>query len=267
MPIELFQYSFMQRALVVGCVIGVVAPLVGQYLVVRRYSLLADTLAHVSLFGAALGLALGFAPVPTAAVVAMIAALGIEQLRARRALQGESLLALVLSGSLALAVIVTSLRPGSSIDLFTLLFGSIATVSPSDVWLISGVGIAVVALLFGLRRQLFILSFDQELAIANGLPVRLLNGIFVVMLACVVALAMRIVGGLLIGALLVVPVVTAFQWQRGFRATAGIAVAYSVVAVIAGLIISFYADIPSGATIAVCALAFFLFTLALRRSQ
>jgi zinc transport system permease protein len=264
--IEIFSYGFMQRALIAGLVISLMAPVIGTYLVVRRYSLMADTLAHVSLVGVALGLILGIEPIIAATVVAGGAALGVEELRSRRGLFGESVLALFLSGSLALAVILIHQARGFGLDLFSFLFGSITTVSLVDVWTIGIVGGIVWLLAFVMRRQLFVAAFDTELAQAGGIPVRLVNGLLVVLAALAVALSMRVVGVLLVGALMVIPVLVALQFQRGFRQTMVIGVGASVVSVITGLVVSFYADTPSGATIVLCLIGLFIITLFGRRA-
>jgi zinc transport system permease protein len=147
------QFEFMQRALLAGVVIAVIAPAIGTFLVMRRYAYMADTLAHVSLVGVALGLLFGVSPIIGAIVIAVIAALGIERLRVATKLFTEATLALFLSGSLAIAAVLLSLGDGFSADLFSFLFGSITTVSPQDVWTIVIVGLVVCVVLLLLYKS------------------------------------------------------------------------------------------------------------------
>jgi zinc transport system permease protein len=141
--LEIFQYNFMIRAFMAGGMIGVIAPVIGTFLVAKRYSLMADTLAHVSLAGVALGLLLGIYPVYSAIVVAVITAVIIEKLRTERGISGEAALAMFLSGGLAVAIVLIGLGNGFSVDLFSYLFGSITTVQKSDLWVIGSLGILV----------------------------------------------------------------------------------------------------------------------------
>lgn len=252
---EIFQYDFMIRAFVAGVVVAVVAPLIGLFLVVRRYSYLADTLAHVSLVGVAVGLLTNINPVFSALVISVISAWGMERIRATRKFFGESILAIFLSGSLAVALLLISLGKRFSQDLFSFLFGSITTVSSREVYTISALALLIIVGMILLYKELFLVSLHEEIAQAEGLNTRALNLFLVVVAAVSVSVAMRIVGVLLIGALMVIPVITAMQFGRSFKHTLGISVLISLFATIVGLVVSFYADLPSGATIVTVALA------------
>lgn len=259
--LDIFQYNFLVRAFEAGIAIGVIAPLIGMFLVVRRYSLLADTLAHTSLAGVAIGLLLRINPVLSAIVLSVVASLGIEQLRASRRVFSESVLALFLSGSLAVAVVILSLAKGFNAGLFGYLFGSIGTVSQTDVWVIVALAVMVFLNVVLLYKELFFISFDEELAQASGLPVRRLNFTIVLLAAITVALSIRIVGVLLIGALMVIPVISAMQYGRGFRATLILAVTFSLLSVLLGLFASYYFNLASGGAIVLVALILFLVSL------
>lgn len=263
--IEIFQYDFMIRALEAGIAIGIIAPLIGTFLVVRRYSLMADTLAHVSLAGVALGLLAGVNPIFSAIGLSIGASVGIEHLRTSRKIFGESVLALFLSGSLAVAVIILSLAQGFNANLFSYLFGSISTVSPLDLWVIVGLAVLVFFTICLLYKELFLASFDSELAQANGLPVKKLNLVIVMLAAIVVSLSIRIVGVLLIGALMVIPAISAMQYGKGFKVTMLLAVLFSLVAVLSGLFISYYLGLASGGTIVIVALGLFLMSVFLTK--
>lgn len=259
--LDIFQYDFMVRSFEAGIAIGIIAPIVGMFLVVRRYSLMADTLAHVSLAGVAVGLLFALNPIITAVVFSIAAGIGIETLRNTRRIFGESVLALFLSGSLAVAIIILSIAKGFNANLFSYLFGSISTVSTDDLVVILVLVLAVLLVVLRLYKELFFVSFDQELAQASGLPVKALNIIVVALAAVIVALSIRIVGVLLIGALMVIPVISAMQFGKGFRATLFLSIAFSLVSVLAGLFASYYFNVASGGAIVVAALVIFLLAL------
>ncbi len=259
--LEIFQYDFMIRAFEAGIAIGIVAPLIGMFLVVRRYSLMADTLAHVSFAGVAIGLLLKINPIFSAIALSVVAAFGIESLRSSRRIYGESVLALFLSGSLAIAVIILSLAKGFNANLFSYLFGSISTVSTGDLLVIILLAVIVFFNVVFLYKELFFTSFDSEIAEASGLSVRALNLMTVVLAAVAVAISIRIVGVLLIGALMVIPVISAMQYGRGFRFTLILSVIFSLVSVILGLFASYYLDLASGGAIVLVALIIFLLSL------
>ncbi|MEK7157997.1 MAG: metal ABC transporter permease [Patescibacteria group bacterium] len=262
---EIFQYDFMIRAFLAGILIALIAPTIGTFLVVRRYSLMSDTLAHVSLVGVAIGVLLGLHPVLTAAGVTVLAALAMERLRRDHELFGESILALFLSGSLAIASVLLSFAHGWNMNLLSLLFGSISTVQTADLWVMGVLGFAVLGSIILFYKEFFLISFNEELAEASGLNVRGLNMLLVMFAAVTVAIAMRIVGILLIGALMVIPVMTAMLYRRSFQVTMMLAVGFSLAAVLAGITVSYYADLVSGGTIVVIALLVFFVSLGFNR--
>jgi len=254
---SLFHYDFIIRAFAAGIITAIIAPMIGTFLVVRRYSLMADTLAHVSLVGVAAGIIAKVNPAITALVAAVIAAIGIERLRQAGKIFGESVLALFLSGGLALAIVLISFSGGLNVNLFSFLFGSIATVTRSDVYLIATVGVIILAVVLLLYKELFFISFNEELAEANGLNVKVLNNILIVMAAVTVSVSIRIIGVLLIGALMVIPVVSAMQYGFSFLRTLCLAIVFSLASVIIGLFLSYYLNLASGGTIVVLALVLF----------
>lgn len=257
--LEIFQYSFMLRAFAAGIIIGSVAPLIGTFLVARRYALIADSLSHVSLAGVALGLLTGIYPLYTALVVVIGVALVIEWLRTSRTVSGDTALAIFLSGGLAVAITLIGLAHGFSVDLFSYLFGSITTVRSIDVWTIGLLGIAVVTIILLLYKELFYISLDEEVAAVSGIPTKRLNTILIILTAVTVSLAMRVVGILLVGALMVIPVVTALQLARSFKQSMIFSSLLGLLAVIVGLFMAYYLDIPAGGAIVL----FSLLTLAL----
>lgn len=262
---EVLQYGFVVRGLEAGIIIALVAPLIGMFLVLRRYSLIADTLSHVSLAGVAIGLLLGANPILTAIVAATVSSVAIERLRTTRRVYGESALAIFLSGSLALAIVLIGLAHGFNVDLFSYLFGSIVTVRQTDVAIIFVLGTLVIATIILLYKELVFISFDEQAAQVSGIPTRLINTVLITLTAFTVALAIPIVGVLLISALIVIPVVAALQLRHSFRTTILYAEVFSVISVIAGIFLSFYLDLSTGGTIVIITLAIFMVTLFLRR--
>ncbi len=261
---DIFQYSFIMRGLEAGVIIAIISPLIGVFLVLRRYSLIADTLAHVSLAGVAIGLLLRLNPVLTALGTAVLASLGIERLRNSKKVYGESALALFLSGSLALAVVILSLARGFNANLFNYLFGSIVTVTSNDVYIISALSVTVIFILAFFYKELVYVTFDEEAAKVSGVPVRLVNTVLIILTALTVALAIPIVGVLLIAALIVIPVITALQLKKSFLKTILYAEAISLFSVISGIFTSFYINLSSGGTIVLIMLAIFTTVFAIK---
>lgn len=265
--LEIFHYDFMVRAFIAGSIIAVLAPIIGIFLVAKRYSLLADTLAHVSLVGVVLGILLGINPLFGALAASVAAAIGMEKLRATKKIFSESVLALFLSGSLAFALVLLGIIHGINVNIFSYLFGSITTVSLGNLFTIAIFGTVIIVLTFFLFKRFFIVAYDEELAKANGLPIGLLNNALIVMAAVTVSLGAQVVGILLIGALMVIPVMSATQFKKGFSETAFLSVVFSLASVIFGLFVSFYLDIPSGGTIVLFALFFFSLSLFANRKK
>lgn len=257
-PLEIFQYGFLVRGLEAGSIVALIAPLIGIFLVLRRYSLIADTLSHVSLAGVAIGFLAGINPILTALGSTVFASLAIERLRATKRVYGESALAIFLSGSLALAVVLLSLGKGFSSNLFNYLFGSIVTVTQEDVYLILVLAVVVSLTIAAFYKELVYITFSEESAQVSGIPVRRINTVLIVLAAVTIALAIPIVGILLISALIVIPVVAALQLRRGFVQTLLCAEAISLGSVISGIFASFYFNISSGGTIVLIMVAVFL---------
>jgi zinc transport system permease protein len=264
---EMLTYGFMQRALAAGLMIGTIAPTIGVFLVLRRLSLIADALSHVALAGVAVGLLAGTYPLAGALAVTLLAALGIERLRASGRLFGEAALAIFLSGGFAVAVVLISLAGGFNVDLFSYLFGAITLVGPRDLWLILGLGVVVLGALAAFYKELFAITFDEEGARVQGVPVDALNLLLTALVAVTVVVAMRIVGILLTSALLVIPAVTALRLAGSFRSTLWIAVACSLGAVLAGITASYYLDIAAGGAIVLTSLGVFAAASAVGRRR
>jgi zinc transport system permease protein len=248
----------MQRAVIAAVLVGLAAPAIGTYLVQRRMALMGDGIGHVALLGVALGLLLNTTPVWTAVVVATLGGVAIEVVRARGAASGDVALALLFYGGIAGGVVFIGLsKSGSNANLLSYLFGSLTTVAPEDLITIAILTLAVLAFALGFSRALFAVCQDEEYARVAGLPVRRLNLMLAVAAAVTVTVAMRVVGVLLISALMVVPVATAQQLTRGFRATLWLAIVLGVAYAVSGVTFSYYVDTASGASIVLLAIAGF----------
>ncbi|MFJ1701957.1 metal ABC transporter permease [Kitasatospora sp. NPDC088346] len=255
---EMLQFDFMQRALVAAVLVGVTAPAVGIYLVQRRQALMGDGIGHVALTGVGLGFVFQTSPVWMAVVVCVLGAIVMELVRSRGNQRGDIALAMLFYGGMACGKLLVSMSPqaGSS-SLESYLWGSILTVSASDLWVIGGLAAVVVAVTVGLRRQLFAVCQDEEFARVTGIPVRLLNLLLAVTAAVTVTVAMRVVGLLLVSALMVVPVAAAQQVTRSFAATQAAAVGLGIGVAVLGVAGSYQADVPSGPAIVLLAIAAF----------
>ncbi|MCX6424512.1 MAG: metal ABC transporter permease [Actinobacteria bacterium] len=257
---NLFAYDFMQRALIAAVLVGLIAPLIGVFLVQRRLSLLGDGMGHVALTGVGLAFLLGTAPVPTAMVTAVIGAFLIEFIRYRSRTAGDVALALLFYGGIAGGVLFASLAPGKAASsLNAYLFGSLTTVAGADLIALVALCVAVLILLAIFGRELFAVSLDTEIAQVQGIKVRAMSTLMAVLAAVVVVVGMRVVGLLLVSAIMIVPVAAAQQITRSFISTATLAVALGVFASVAGLTTSFYVEVPPGPTIVLVALGTFAF--------
>ncbi|WP_059013450.1 metal ABC transporter permease [Streptomyces specialis] len=256
---EVLDYPFMQRALLAALLIGVAAPAVGIYLVQRRQALMGDGIGHVALTGVALGFLLSTNPVWMAVAVSAVGAVAMELLRSSGRARGDIALAMLFYGGMAGGVMIINLAPGgSTANLTSYLWGSVTTVSPSDIAAIGWLSAFVLLVSLGLRRQLFAVCQDEEFARVTGLPVRTLNLLLAVTAAATVTIAMRVVGLLLVSALMVIPVVAAQQATRSFALTLALSVIIGVLVSVSGTVTSFYADVPPGATIVLFALGLFV---------
>ena len=259
---DLLGLGFMQRAILAAVFTGLAAPAVGTYLVQRRLALMGDGIGHVAVTGVAIGLLTGASPTWTAVVVAVIGAIVIEVIRERGHANGDVALALLFYGGLAGGVLITGLAGQSGARLQTYLFGSIVTVSVSDVIVTMVLAAVVVVVCVGLAPQLFAVAQDQEFARVAGLNIRFYNILVAVLAAVSVTVAMRTVGLLLVSALMVVPVATAQQVSRSFRTTLAAAMVLGTLASLGGLLLSAYASeharVAPGPTIVLLALAGFV---------
>jgi zinc transport system permease protein len=259
--LEMFEYDFMQRAFLAGIIIATLASISGTFVVLKRYSMISETLAHSALVGVAVGLVAGYNPLWMAVFIAVVAAWIIEYLRSSFAIYSDAILSILLSGSLALAVIIVSLGGAFNNSLFSYLFGSILSVSEDDLQVITLFGGISLALLLAFSKELYFIAYDEEVAKVSGIKVKLLNFLLVSVVAVIIALSIRVVGSLLIGALMVIPTVAALQFRVGFLKTMMIALGVALFSVVLGMTLSYYFSLPSGATIVLCVIVLFIISL------
>lgn len=271
----LLHYEFLQNAFFSGLIIGVIAPLLGVFIVVRRLSLIADALSHVTLAGIAGSLYLsqsfvGLAtlnPIYLGIVASVSGSLLIERLRRVYKHYEELAIPIIMSAGIGISAIFISLANGFSTDLMSYLFGSVSAVSRQDLWIVIAIAVTVFIFLRVLFKELFVLSFDEEYAQASGLPSRVIHTLFMLITALVIAASMRIVGILLVSSLMTLPVAAAMRVAKGFKQAIIYAIVFGEVSVIIGLISAFYLDLAPGGTIVVTAIIILLAVIVYKKWQ
>lgn len=276
---EFFTTPLMIRALLAALLVGFSAPVVGTYLVHRRLAMLGDGIGHISLTGVALGWLIGSAmnltpvdqlAIPGAVVAAVIGSIAIEWVRTSGKASADVALAVMFYGGIAGGVLLMGIAGGSSTQLNSYLFGSISTVSWPDIAIIAVLGVVILAVGIGLLPALFSVTNDEDFARSTGLPVKRFTTLIALMAALTVAISMRVVGALLVSALMVIPVATAQLFTRSFKKTMGVAMAIGALVCLSGLTITYFVDLSPGAMIVVLAIfvyGIFLLIQPARRRQ
>lgn len=265
MVLEILEAGFIQRALITGIAVAIICSAVGLFLVLRRHSLFGDALSHMAFGGIAVGLFTNIYPIWTAIIVSVLAALGMTKLRQSTKVPPDAAVAVLLSSGLALGIVLVSISGGFSVDLFSFLFGSILLVSQDEVYMILGLSAGIMTILLLLYRMFMYIAFDEEQAKVSGLQVSKLNYLFIVLASITVIASIRLVGILLISSLIVIPNITAMLFGKGFRKTALISGTTSVFSVVAGILISYVANIATGGTIVLVLVMTFLAALAAKK--
>ncbi len=262
---NMLDYAFMQRAFLAGGVVALVCPVIGLFLVLKRLSLVGDTLAHVSMAGVAAALIGGFNAILGSLALTISAALSIEYLRRIYRRYAELAIAIMLSAGVSLAVILVGFGSGDLGQLTAYLFGSIVAVSPLDIWLIGTLGAAVILLILLLYKELFFLTYDEQGARLAGLPVVALNLVFMVVTAATITITMRVVGILLISSMMVIPTAASIQVAKSFRQAIVWAVIFGETAMVLGLTASFYLATAPGGTVIMTAVLILVIVLLFKR--
>ena len=264
MTFDILQYSFMQRAFLVGILLAVIIPCIGTIVVFKRLSLIGDALSHTSLAGVAIGLILGINPIVGAMAACLFAAFGIEAIRKKIPRYSELSIAIVLSVGVGLAGVLSGFVKNAAV-FNSFLFGSIVAISDFETGLVVGISVLVLLSFILLYKELFYIAFDEQAAALSGVPVRLVNTIFTILTAITVSVASRTVGALIVSSLMVVPVAAAMIMAKSYKQTVIRSILYAVAATVTGLFISYYAQLKPGGTIVLTAVALFLLTLLAKR--
>lgn len=259
---DVFQYQFIQRALLAGCFIGILCSTLGVFLVLRRLSLIGDGLAHVTFGSVAVGLLLRLEPMYAAVPLVLLSSLGILRLVEKARVYGDTAIGIVSSLGVATGIVLVSLSGGFNVDLFSYLFGSILSISRAEVITAVILSLLVILIVSLFYHDLVAIAFDEDCAKISGIRTRRLNTILILLTALTVVLAMKVVGIMLVSALLILPASAALQVAGGFRRSLLLAAAFAVFSVVSGIWISFLANVPTGGMIILVNFAIFLGALA-----
>ncbi|SHF87387.1 metal ABC transporter permease [Ornithinibacillus halophilus] len=269
---DILEFDFLRHTFLTGLLIGIIAPLLGTFIVVRRLSLIADALSHVTLAGIAFGLFIEkkfavtmITPLYSGMVFSVIGSVFIEKLRSVYKSYQEIAIPIILSGGVGLSVIFIALADGFNTDLMNYLFGSVSAVSRNDFLSIIGISFVVLAIIFLFYKELVTLSFDEEHATASGIHAKRIHFLFIVLTALVIAASIRIVGVLLVSALMTLPVAASMRLSKGFKQMLFLSIVFGEIAVMIGLISGYYLNIPPGGTIVIVSILILLVSISVKR--
>ena len=264
MVFEILSFGFMQNAIISGIAISLICSTVGLFLVLRKYSLFGDALAHSAFGGVALGLFLGVYPLWAAYVVSILSALALTKIRQKFDISGDAIIAILLSSGIAIGIVLISLSGGFSIDIFSFLFGSILLVSTENVIMVLGLCAAIFIILITGYRKFMYITFSEEQAQVSGIPVQKLNYLLIAIAGVTVVTSMQLVGVLLVSALFVIPNVTAMMFKRSFKQTVILSMSFSVFSTVAGIMISYPLDIAPSGMVVLLAIMLFIGSLIIK---
>ena len=264
MVFEILSFGFMQNAIISGIAISLVCSTVGLFLVLRKYSLFGDALAHSAFGGVALGLFLGVYPLWAAYVVSILSALALTKIRQKFDISGDAIIAILLSSGIAIGIVLISLSGGFSIDIFSFLFGSILLVSTENVIIVLGLCAAIFIILITGYKKFMYITFSEEQAQVSGIQVQKLNYLLIAIAGITVVTSMQLVGVLLVSALFVIPNVTAMMFKRSFKQTIILSMSFSVFSTVAGIMISYPLDIAPSGMVVLLAIMLFIGSLIIK---
>lgn len=270
---DFFQYDFLKYTFLTGLLIGIIAPLLGTFIVVRRLSLIADALSHVTLAGISFGLMMEkllmitFSPLYSGMLFSVFGSILIEKLRTVYKSYQELAIPIILSTGVGMSVIFISIANGFNTDLFGYLFGSVSAVSQNDFILIFIIFAIVVSVITLFYKELFTLSFDEEHATISGIHTKRIHLLFIILTSLVIAASIRIVGVLLVSALMTLPVAAAMRIAKGFKQMMFLSILFGELSVIIGIITGYYLNIPPGGTIVMTAVIILLLAIGYKRSR
>jgi len=264
MVFDILSFGFMQNAIISGIAISLICSTVGLFLVLRKYSLFGDALAHSAFGGVALGLFLGVYPLWAAYVVSILSALGLTKIRQKFDISGDAIIAILLSSGIAIGIVLISLSGGFSIDIFSFLFGSILLVSTENVIMVLGMSAVIFIILITGYKKFMYITFSEEQAQVSGIQVQKLNYLLIAIAGITVVTSMQLVGVLLVSALFVIPNVTAMMFKRSFKQTIILSMSFSVFSTVAGIMISYPLDIAPSGMVVLLAITLFVGSLIIK---
>lgn len=248
--LDIFQYDFMQKAFITGILIAIITPCIGVVVVLKRLSMIGDSLSHNSLAGVAAGLAFGINPILGAVLFSVVAAFGIERVRKSFPKYSEIAIAVIMSTGIGLAGILSGFVKNSA-SFNSFLFGSIVAISDFELYMVIFLSAIVILSVIFLYKELFYITFDEESARLAGIPIKSINFIFTLLTAVTISVSARTVGTLVVSSLMVLPVATAMQIAKSYKQTVILAVLFAILFTLSGLYISFYANFKPGGTIVI----------------
>lgn len=261
---EILAYDFMRRAIIIGVIVSLICSSIGLFLVLKRFSMVGDTLSHISLTGVAIGMVTGIYPIYTAIAISILASIGIEKLRKHYEKYAELSLSIFLAAGIGTASVLINLFEGKTNGIMGYLFGSISLVTSQDLYIVMTLGAIIVLSVFVLYRGLFFTTFDEEAARIAGVKVNFINFYFSIMVAITVTISMRIVGILLVSSLMVIPVATSLQVAKSFKQAMLYSNLFGMASIVSGLVASFYLDLAPGGSIVLISLGLLLSVLLIR---
>lgn len=264
---RLLGFQFFQNALLGGTIAALACAWVGLFLILRKEAMIGDGIAHTAFGGIALGLLLGINPILTALLVSILAILGISYMRRRGLAQSDSAIAVMMTLGFSTGLIIISLAGGFNVELFSFLFGSILTIDQTDLIIVSILGISTILILGVFYKELLSITFDEEDARLMGIPVRLLSLAFNLLVAITIVLSIKVIGVILVVALLVLPGLAALQLNLSFKGTTLVAIGFGILSMITGVLLSAIYDVATSGVIVFTAAGFFLFTAIYRRLE
>jgi len=264
---KIFGFQFFQNALLGGTIAALVCAWVGLFLILRKEAMIGDGIAHTAFGGISLGLFLGINPILTALLVSILAVLGISYMRKRGLAQSDSAIAVMLAVGFSTGLIIISLAGGFNVELFSFLFGSILTINQTDLIIVSILGISTLLILGIFYKELLSMTFDEESARLMGIPVRPLALAFNLLVAVTIVLSIKVIGVILVVALLVLPGLSALQLNRSFKGTTLMAIGFGTVSMTTGILLSAIYNVATSGVIVFTAAGIFLFTLIYKKLE
>ena len=260
-----WHYAFMQRALIGGVMVGLLTAILGVYVVLRGMSFMGAGIAHASFGGVALGFWLGIDPLWAAVAFCLAVAWGIGAVTRRGGIKEDTAIGIFFASTMAFGVLVIGLLHGYQVDLFSYLFGSILAITRGDLWMVLGVGVLTLLTVALLYKEFLFITFDPETARVNGIPEAALDYLMLTLIALTVVVSIKVVGIVLVSALLVTPAAAAYQLSRDFGKMMVLSAVFGVLSVVVGLVLSYYINTASGATIVLTATTIFALALLWKR--